>query len=323
MCAIGRMGGLALVILNSATLVAAEPFREPATYTYKEAEGLQIQADVYRSPGDSPRPVLVWIHGGALIVGSRKQVPQQLLELCQEQDYVFVSLDYRLAPVTKLPEIAADIEGAWTWLQREGPQRFGADVSRIVVAGGSAGGFLTLLLGARVQPRPTALVAYWGYGDLTAPWSTEHSLHHPAADPSATEADLRAGVSTEPTSGTVDAETQQARGQFYRWSRREGRWPREVTGFDPQTQAEQLLPYCPAHLIDADYPPTLLVHGTLDTDVVYQQAEQLAAALTEHGVAHELVSVPDAEHGLAGGDPQLVAAAHRRALDFIRQHLAE
>lgn len=315
------LGGVFLIITCNASLEAAEPFGEPRAFTYKQAEGLEIQADVYRSPGDAPRPVVVWIHGGALIVGSRKQVPQQLLELCQQQDYVFVSLDYRLAPVTKLPEIATDIEDAWTWLHREGPTLFGADVSRVVVAGGSAGGFLTLLLGARVQPRPTALVAYWGYGDLTAPWTTEHSLHHPAADPAATAAELRGGVSTEPTSGTVDAETQQSRGQFYRWLRREGRWPLEVTGYDPMTQAEQLLPYCPAHLIDADYPPTLLIHGTLDTDVVYQQAEQLDTALAEHGVSHELIAVPDAEHGLAGGDPQLVAAAQERALKFIREHL--
>ena len=49
---------------------------------------------------------------------------------------------------------------------------------------------------------------------------------------------------------------------------------------------------------------------------------ELAKELARQRVPHELVTVPDAEHGLAGGDKKLVAEAHRRALDFIRKHLA-
>ena len=53
-----------------------------------------------------------------------------------------------------------------------------ADPERVVVAGGSAGGYLTLLTGCRVRPRPTALVAYWGYGDVDGDWYTKPSDHY-------------------------------------------------------------------------------------------------------------------------------------------------
>lgn len=42
---------------------------KPKTYTYKTVGTLPIKADVYRLPGDDVRPVIVWMHGGALISG--------------------------------------------------------------------------------------------------------------------------------------------------------------------------------------------------------------------------------------------------------------
>ena len=47
------------------------------TYTYKQAGELKILADVYPAAGEK-RPVVVWIHGGALIMGYRIGVPAWL-----------------------------------------------------------------------------------------------------------------------------------------------------------------------------------------------------------------------------------------------------
>src|SRR5262249_29534549 len=123
------------------------------------------------------QPVVVWIHGGALINGHRESVPQWLTDGCRENGFVLVSLDYRLAPETQLPEIIRDIEDAFRWIRKEGPQLFQADASRIAVVGGSAGGYLTLMTGFRVQTRPTVLVSLWGYGDLVGPWYSQPSSH--------------------------------------------------------------------------------------------------------------------------------------------------
>jgi hypothetical protein len=114
---------------------------------------------------------------------------------------------------------------------------------------------------------------------------------------------------------------QKARGRFYLYLRQHGLWTREVTGFDPARERARLDPYCPVRNVTADYPPTLLVHGTEDTDVPYGQSAAMAAELARHKVAHELVTVPGAGHGLAGGDGRQVEQARRRALAFLRAHL--
>ena len=40
------------------------------TYTYKTVQGCAIQADVYQHPSQQQQPAILWIHGGALILGS-------------------------------------------------------------------------------------------------------------------------------------------------------------------------------------------------------------------------------------------------------------
>ena len=115
-----------------------------ATYTYKRVRGHDIKADVFRPQVKGKRPVVVWIHGGALINGSRGQIDRRVKEFAQQRGYVLVSIDYRLAPESKLPAIIEDLEDAFAWIRRQGPERFDADPSRIAVAGASAGGYLTL-----------------------------------------------------------------------------------------------------------------------------------------------------------------------------------
>src|SRR5205085_9243165 len=132
-------------------------------HTYKTVGDLKIQADVYRPDDAKVRPVVVWIHGGALITGNRAGVPKNLLDLCRDEGYALVSIDYRLAPEVKLPEIISDLEDAFRWLREQGPKLAHLDPHRLVVTGGSAGGYLTLMSGLRVKPKPLALVAYWGY----------------------------------------------------------------------------------------------------------------------------------------------------------------
>ena len=113
---------------------------QKVTYNYKTVGDLQIKADVYRESGDGVQPVVVWIHGGALITGHRESVPQWLLDASRERNWTVVSIDYRLAPETQLPQIIQDVEDAFRWIGEKGPSLFHADPARIAVAGNSAGG---------------------------------------------------------------------------------------------------------------------------------------------------------------------------------------
>src|SRR2546421_613846 len=99
---------LAVCALSLSTAAAAEPAFSKTTHVYKTVGDVQIAADVYRAEDKVARPVVVWIHGGALINGSRNSVPKPLMDLCRSEGYVLVSLDYRLAPEVKLPAIIED-----------------------------------------------------------------------------------------------------------------------------------------------------------------------------------------------------------------------
>jgi dipeptidyl aminopeptidase/acylaminoacyl peptidase len=48
----------------------------------------------------------------------------------------------------------------------------------------------------------------------------------------------------------------------------------------------------------------------------------MVAEFKKHGVEHELITIPDGEHGLAGGDPKLIDAAYDKAIEFLKAKLA-
>jgi len=119
------------------------------SYVYKVASSCEIQADVYRLPGDAMRPALLWLHGGALIFGSRATLAPDQLERYLQAGYAVISADYRLAPEVKLPAIIEDLQDAYHWLRVQGPDRCRIDPERIAVIGHSAGGYLALMADLR------------------------------------------------------------------------------------------------------------------------------------------------------------------------------
>ena len=306
--------GLMLLLLANTT--AAED--KKMTYTYKQAGDLKIQADVYPAAGER-RPVVVWIHGGALINGHRESVPGWLAEACRKNEFVLVSIDYRLAPETQLPLIIEDVEDAFRWIRIEGPELFHADSERIGVVGGSAGGYLTLTTGFRVEPRPQVLVSLWGYGDLVGPWYSEPSLHacHQRSKLSREEA-------FKQVSGSPVSDSRQRKGDggaFYQFCRQQGLWPKAVSGWDPKAEPEKFSPFMAVKNVTAKYPPTFLIHGDQDTDVPYEQSTMMAAELEKHKVEHRLLRVEGGEHGLAGVDPKVVTQTYADTAAFLREHL--
>ena len=186
-----------LANLSLPRFAIAQEQSEIKTYTYKSAGGCDIKADVVSHGALEKRPVVIWIHGGALIIGSRTGIPGFFRELAQNPGYAVVSIDYRLAPNTKLPAIIEDIQDAYRWVRAQGPKLFGADPDRIVVVGGSAGGYLTLMSGFCFDPRPKALVSFYGYGDITVAWYSRPDPFY-VKQPAVPREEAYAGVSGPP-----------------------------------------------------------------------------------------------------------------------------
>ncbi|MGA2658148.1 MAG: alpha/beta hydrolase [Verrucomicrobiota bacterium] len=285
------------------------------THVYKTVGNCQIKADLHQAASDQRKPAVVWIHGGALIMGGRRGIDRGFQAELLKSGFVMVSIDYRLAPETKLPGIIQDVQDAWNWLRHEGPG-LGIDPDRLATAGGSAGGYLTLMTGFCLNPRPRALVSYFGYGDITTPWyARPDEFYRRQALVSKDEAYGAVG-------DTVLAEqpTPSRRGRFYLYCRQNGLWPKEVTGHDPDLEPKWFDPYCPIRNLTAKYPPTFLIHGTADTDVPYTESKNMADKLKETGVEHEFVTVQGAGHGLSGARPDEVARIAGRAAAFVAAH---
>ena len=73
--------------------------------------------------------------------------------------------------------------------------------------------------------------------------------------------------------------------------------------------------------VTGQYPPTLLLHGTADTDVPYQQSVMMAKQFEKHGVPHKFIGIQNAEHGLRDGDPSEIDRAYAAVLTFVKGHM--
>lgn len=285
-----------------AALAAGLPGRRPRganhllsqLHVYKDVDGcpLLIEAHVPENTAKA-RPALVWIHGGALIMGHR-QVPDSHAAVYNAAGYVVVSPDYRLAPEVTVKEVLDDVRDAYSWMRTQGPDLLGIDPSRIAVMGHSAGGYLSLMCGSFLQPRPKAIVSYYGYGDIAAPWIAKASAFHKSQIPDVPRD--RALRAVKKHKVMLDGRVT-GRGDFYHYCRQQGVWTREVTGYDVNVAPEKVSAYCPNRHIDRDFSPTILLHGDQDTDVPYEQSVETCEHLKTHLVEHEFISLPGQEHG--------------------------
>jgi acetyl esterase/lipase len=290
---------------------------EPQTFIYKNVGGCEIKADLFGGAAARPKPVVVWIHGGALISGSRRLSPSSpVLRSLLDAGFAVFSIDYRLAPETKLPEIIEDVQDAFRWLRNRGSS-LQLDTERLGVCGSSAGGYLTLMTGFCVEPRPKALVSYWGYGDIVGPWYSRPDPFY-LKQPVVRREEALAAVGSTPVS---EPPAGNKRSRFYLYCRQQGIWPEEVAGRDPDKDAQWFSRYCPIRNVTRKYPPTMLVHGTADTDVPYEQSKLMAERLRDVGVTHEFVTVPDGSHGIGNIAPAEQNRIYREAARFLTTHL--
>lgn len=295
----------------AACLRAAPP--EPRTFVYKKVADCEIKLDVFGAPGSVSNPVAVWIHGGALIFGSRKKSPNSpLVRTLLDAGFCVASIDYRLAPETKLPAILEDVNDAFRWI-RKNAKELGADPDRTVVCGGSAGGYLTLMTGLVLNSRPKALVSYWGYGDIVGAWTSRPDPFYLRQE-AVTRAEALSAVGQSPISEAREED----RVKFYLYCRQQGAWPKEVTGRDPSADSHWFRKYCPLRNVTRAYPPAMLVHGTADTDVPYEQSSLLAHRFASAGVHHELLSVPGGAHGIYNVGPDEQNRIYQKAAAFLR-----
>ena len=139
------MTGRREFLLGVAALGATSAF--PAARSVITADYGPSKLDIYDPALGKRLPVILYIHGGAWQVGSRKDVDAKPA-FFRDLGFLFVSADYRLGPFHKPDRQAADVAAAYRWV-RENIALHGGDPRRILVMGHSAGSHLVALTALR------------------------------------------------------------------------------------------------------------------------------------------------------------------------------
>ncbi|WP_338747687.1 alpha/beta hydrolase [Janibacter alittae] len=102
----------------------------------------------------SPRPLVVYFHGGGWVQGSTRMYDPLCSHLAAELDAVVVSVDYRMAPEHRAPTAAHDAIDVTRWLRENADH--GVDRDRIALCGDSAGGNLSAVVAQQLRGLRTA-----------------------------------------------------------------------------------------------------------------------------------------------------------------------
>jgi len=262
------------------------PVRRRTTLRAKDidysGENLPLRRlDVYYPRESVTRaPVMLYIHGGAWVFGSRREQGLVLVDELVSSGWVVVSIDYPLSPKARWPEHIEACQQALTWVVKN-IERWGGDPGRIAVSGGSAGGHLASLL-ALGSKEVRACVGLYGVYEIL-----------PGTGPSG----YRAGAYEENLADLFERFViQTSRGSSPELFERASPI-RQLVGAGSTSSSEQPLtterdPGSPGEGL-CDF---LLVHGQHDTLVPVAQARAFHSALVSCGARSTLVELPWAEH---------------------------
>ena len=309
--------------------------------------------DFFPATGDisSPAPLLVWVHGGAWRFGTNQALRDTILRTpggeqpntqalmraaFQQAGWAVASINYRYSHQALFPGALHDVKEAVRFF-RANAHEFGIDPQRIAVAGGSAGGHLSMMV---AHTGDSAASDGSGGDPASAPEHAEHDeyfegraasayLSHSSQVAAAASfygvSDLRTIFTDRPLAGYA-LDHPEDDGAEWRLLGSTHPVPADVSTID-MSKGERAVPgvcieraqknWERAHPIDAVRPQKrvnkiesasaqgasggatalMLVHGISDSCVPYQQSVRVYQALRTRQVPTDLVLVPDAEHG--------------------------
>src|SRR6266852_8558587 len=251
---------LNLLLLTVACVLARTPTQDGVTYG--KAGGEKLTMDYYAPSGAGPHPVAIIIHGGGFVEGTSKNGSEAYCaDFLAPAGYSVFSINYRLAPKYPYPAMVEDVERAVRYI-RHNAKTWQADPKRIALVGGSAGGYLSNMVGIlrapgikgskdpvdRTSARVQAVVTLFGPSDFRG------------SEPST---GLKALLAPLIAKKGLDAALAEA---------------------------------SPVMHITREAPPFLLIHGDRDQSVPLVQSTHLQAALKAAGVRCDLIIIPNGPH---------------------------
>ncbi len=224
--------------------------------------------------GEEALPVVVFIHGGGWRNGDKVRGRNRIEPFVASGNYAGVTVGYRLSGEAQWPSQIHDCKAAIRWI-RANAEKYNLNPDRIGVWGTSAGGHLVTMLGTsgdvkamdgslgsniEYSSRVTCVADFYGptnFLTMNATAIESARMDHDAAD--------------SPESLLIGGAIQEN--------------PDKVATANPITY------------VSADDPAFLIVHGTLDPLVSFNQSELLYEALDKKGVEKTLITVEGGGHG--------------------------
>ncbi len=270
----GQSGGM-----SDAATFAAEMMRYEVhpNIVYHTGNNFDAKLDVY-TPAESPQPspptpVVVVIHGGGWIAGSKEERVLEMMPYLQ-MGFAAVNVEYRLAKSSLAPAAVEDCRCALHWVFANA-KKYNFDPSRVVLQGGSAGGHLVLTTGM-LTPKDGFDKPCWT--DDEDYWSKSPGTN---SDPQ-----VAAIVNWFGIADVLD-ELHGANAKGY-----------AVVWLGDQTNADEIAKrVSPINYVARNNPPIITIHGDKDALVPYQQSVRLHKALDAAGVPNQLLTLPGALHG--------------------------
>lgn len=261
-------------------------FEQGIEYSNPEDQHLQLNLSRPKQ-ANGRRPAVLCIHGGGFRAGKREGWDKRCQQLA-EHGFVAATITYRLAPKHPFPAAIYDTKAAVRWL-RANADPYGIDPARIGVVGDSAGGHLAQFLG--VTGDVAAFEGNGGNGEQSSRVTCVVNYYGPS--------DL-----TRSYGKSVDAAE-----VLPLW-----------LGGDVSQERRRHILASPLYWVTPHAAPTLLIHGTKDPYVHYEQAEWMRDRLEAAEVEVELLTLQDAGHGFKGADAE---KAEKAMLEFFVKRLRE
>ncbi|MDB6117987.1 MAG: hypothetical protein JWO08_1768 [Verrucomicrobiaceae bacterium] len=135
---------------------------------FAKAGDVSLTLDAFVPPGDGPFITCILVHGGGFTKGDKQTFIKPLFEPLAKANFVWFTINYRLAPQHAWPACADDVASAIKWVKLHASE-YKADPKRIALIGESAGGHLVSWAGVTGEgdTAVAAVVPFYAPHDLT------------------------------------------------------------------------------------------------------------------------------------------------------------
>ena len=250
------------------TFASAADLRTPSqeAILYGTADGQPLTMDYSAPNGSGPHPIAIIIHGGGYHGGDSKSGSEAYVaDFLAPAGYAVFSVNYRLAPKYPYPYMVLDVQRAVRYI-RYNAKQWNADPDKITLVGGSAGGFLSNMVGLlnadgnpaandpvdRVSAKAQAVVSL--YAQSSFEFVPLNADVHRLLDPLIAQ----------------------------------------------KGEKEAIREASPITYVSKDDPPFLEILGDQDEYIPFSEATNLQTALQKVSVRCDIIRIPNGKHGTGG-----------------------